>query len=217
MSFPITLKSIKRLFFAEVLSMLSEIFSIIVVCFSIVAFHTDADLENVSGWYALLLIFSMTFILVARIACYVFYLISLRRASAEDENFKVAFYSAVISLFLAIPSSIVTSNKEATSIAELLIILTVLLTEVYVLEGIRRLCVRLGHKEMDRQGAVIYVIITTIFVFQTCLSVFILVLGGTTATIGASWLGLLGSVLSIIESVLFLFYYVKAIRIFSKE
>ena len=54
--------------------------------------------------------------------------------------------------------------------------------------AVRSISRQLKVPKMDRQGAVIYAIITTIFVFQTLLSVFILVLGGSMATAGASWL-----------------------------
>ena len=217
MTFPITLKSIKMLLAAEILSLLSEAFTLIVTGFSIAAFTLEISIEDFSNPQLVLMFFIMLLLLAARVSCYILYLIGMRRASAEDDNFKVAFYATVISLVLAVPSSVFTLNKEIASIVELLLTLTVLLTEVYVLEGIRSLSKRLGHPEMDKRGGLIYLFITTIFVIQTCVSVFILVLGGATASAAASWLGVAASFLSVAESLVFVFYFMSAIRIFSKE
>lgn len=212
MTFPKTIKSIKMLIGAEIIALISDILTIALISIVLQAFSDGIDFEHSSPELLIPSIVLMILLLTAGICTSILYLVSFRKASAEDQNFRISFYSSVITLFLSVISVFSYSSKEVSNITDLLTTLTTLLSQVYVLEGIRSISRQLKVPKMDRQGAVIYAIITTIFVFQTLLSVFILVLGGSMATAGASWLGIAASVLSIFECLIFLNYYIKALR-----
>ena len=215
MTFPHTLKSIKKLMTAVALSLISEIVRIILCNLSIGTSATQRTLQELPSSTAVPIVLLMAVYLLAKLYTYILYTVHTYKASVEDANFRVAFYSNIISLFLAMIIVIFAANREIENIAELLLILTTLLGEVYVLEGLRSLCKQLGHPEMDTIGGRIYALITTIFVFRTCVSISILVLGDT--EVSSAWLTILDSALSIIESVMFLYYFSAAIKILSKE
>lgn len=218
MTFPKTLKSIKILTAAQALSFVSEVLTIAAAGISISSpiLFSD-DFQQIPVDMLLLMAVLTGLFLICGVCASILYLIGTHKASAEDTNFKVAFYSTIITLFLSVMSIVFSANKEVENITGLLMILTELLAKVYILEGIRSLCKQLGHPEMDKQGGYLYAFITTIFVFQTCVSVYILVLGGSMATVGASWLAILGSAMSIIGMILLFVYYARTIRILSKE
>ncbi len=218
MTFPKTLKSIKLLIIAQILTIISQLLTIFVAGILISSSVNITDnLDNIPLHLLLLIIGLTALFLLTGVASVILCLISTHKASAEDANFKVAFYSTVISLFLYVLSIVFSANKEVENITELLVLLTELLAQVYILEGIRSICKQLGHPEMDKLGGFIYAVITTLFVVQTCVSVYILVLGGTMVTTRASWLSIVGSLLTIFSMILFLFYSNKTIKILSKE
>ncbi len=217
MTFPRTYHSIKNFIVNQTLMLASEAMIIFLFILVILAYNLNISIEDTGYPIVRYLLAVMLIFLAVRISSYVFCFIGLRRASKEDANFKIAFYSIVITLVLSVGSLVFMFNKEVSSISELLIILTTMLSEIYILDGIRSLSIQLGHPEMDKTGGVIYAVIITIFVIRTCVSVVILILDDNSATVESSVLGIIDSTLSIIESVLFLFYFSKAIKIFQKE
>lgn len=217
MTFPNTYIGIKRFIVTEILMMVSEVLTIIFSVLTITVYRMNVSLDNITDPVVSLLFAVTLLLLVVRICSYIFCIFGLRRASKDDANFKIAFYSIVITLILAVGSLMTAFNKEISNISELLIILTVMMGEIYILEGIRSLCLQIGHPEMDKTGAILYAIIITVFVIRTCICIIVLVLDSGAVTVEASFLGMADCALSIIESILFLFYYAKALTIFSKE
>lgn len=218
MTYPKTLKSIKTLIKVEVMFLVSEIFTIITAAAMAAAYLFPVQVGDRLFRAALLLIYGSAAVVVGiKTIGYILYMVSVRRASTEDNNFKVAFYSIIITLMIVLFGTFFSYNKEVQSIADLLVTLTALLADVYILEGIRSICKQVGHPEMDKQGGVLYAVITTFFVIQTCLSVYILVLGGTMATIGAAALDAFGSLLGIVQSILLLVYFKRTRKILTAE
>lgn len=218
MTYPKTLKSIKTLIKAEVMFLVGEIFTIITAAAMAAAFLFTEQIGEELFHVVLLLMYGSAMVVVGiKTIGYLLYMISVRKASSEDDNFKVAFYSIIITLMIVLFGTFFSFNKEVQSIADLLVTLTALLADVYILEGIRSICKQVGHPEMDKRGGVLYAVITTFFVIQTCLSVYILVLGGTMATIGAAALDAFGSLLGIVQSILLLVYFKRTRKILTAE
>lgn len=218
MTYPKSLKSTKTLIKAEIMFLICEFLTILTASATAAVYLFADQLGEKLSAVLLILIYGFAlFSISIRVIGYILYLVSSRRASAEDDNFKVAFYSIIITLLIVLAGTVFAFNKEVQSIADLLVILTALLADVYILEGIRSLCKQLGHPEMDKRGGVLYAVITTFFVFQTCASVYILVLGGTLATIGAAALEVFGSALGIVQSFLMLGYFKKTRKILETE
>lgn len=217
MTYPNTYYSIKKLMAAQIFMLTGEIFAILVTILTASVFNMNITIDNVISPAGLVLCGITLLFLAVRILGYIFYIIGLRKARKDDANFKIAFYSIIITLILAAVSVVFVFNKEVYSIAELLVILTIMLSQIYILEGIRSLSKQLGHPEMDKTGAVIYAIIVTVFVIRTCVSILILILRDNSSTGEASVFEIADSALSIGESVMFLVYFSKALKIFSKE
>ena len=217
MTYPNTYYSIKKLMAAQIFMLTGEIFTILVTILTAFVFNTGITIDNAISPAGLALYGITLLFLAVRILGYIFYIIGLRKARKDDANFKIAFYSIIITLILAAVSVVFVFNKEVYSIAQLLVILTIMLSQIYILEGIRSLSKQLGHPEMDKTGAVFYVVIVTIFIVRTCASILILIFDSETATVPSAVIGIIDSVISMIESSLLLFYFLKAIKIFSKE
>ncbi len=217
MTYPNTYYSIKKLMAAQIFMLTGEIFTILVTILTASVFNMNITIDNAISPAGLALYGITLLFLAVRILGYIFYIIGLRKANKDDANFKIAFYSIIITLILAVVSVVFVFNKEVYSIGELLVILTIMLSQIYILEGIRSLSKQLGHPEMDKTGAAIYAIIVTIFVIRTCVSILILILIDNSSSVETSIFEVIDSALSIGESVLFLFYFSKALKIFSKE
>ena len=218
MTYPKTLKSIRMLKISEILFFISELFTIITAVATGVAFVFSEQLgENTLSVIVLLIFGSALAAVCIKTAGHILNLVSARMASAEDENFKVAFYSIIITLLIVLVGMFFSFNKDVQSIADLLVTLTALLADVYLLEGIRSICKQLGHPEMDKCGGILYAVITTFFVLQTCFSVYILVLGGTMATIGAAALEVFDSILGIVQCILLFLYFRRTQKILENE
>ena len=217
MTFPNTFKSIKKFIAAEALTLLSDIMTIVLSILSILIVKNNIPLDDISSMLVIALYSATLLFLAARLCCNIVYVVALRRAGKDDANFKIAFYSTIITLVLSAGGFVLAFNKEAENIAELLIILTSMLTKIYILEGIRSLSKKLGHLEMDKTGAVIYAIIFTVFIIRTCVSILILIVGSDYGSTQSALLGITDSIISMFESTLLLFYFIKALKIFSKE
>ena len=217
MTFPNTYKSIKKLIAAEVLTLLSDIMTIVLSILSILIVKNNIPLDDISSMLVIALYSATLLFLAARLCCSIVYVVALRRAGKDDANFKIAFYSIIITLVLSAGGFVLAFNKEAENIAELLIILTSMLAKIYIIEGIRSLSKKLGHLEMDKTGAVIYAIIFTVFIIRTCVIILILIVGSDYGSTQSALLGITDSIISMFESTLILFYFIKALKIFSKE
>lgn len=218
MTYPKSLKSTKTLMLAEIMFLICEFFIILTAgATSVVYLFAEQLGERLSGFLLIVIYGSALLAIVIKVVGYILCLVSSRRASAEDDNFKVSFYSIILTLLIITASTVFVLNKEVQSISDLLVTLTALLADVYILEGLRSLCKQLDHPEMDKRGGIIYAVITTFFVLQTCGSVYILVVGGTLANIGAAVFEIFGSLLGIIQSVLLLRYFKTAYKILKTE
>ena len=217
MTFPNTYKGIKKLVKAEILALVSEVMAIVMSILSLIIYNRDISLTDISSGLVISMYVLTLLFMIIRVCCYIINATAMRRANKDDANFKIAFYSIIITLILSAGSIVFAFNKEVESIGELLIILTAMLGEIYILEGIRSLSKKLGHPEMDKIGAVFYAIIVTIFIIRTCMSILILIFDVETATEQSAILGIIDSVMSMTESAILLFYFAKAIKIFSKE
>lgn len=217
MTYPNTYHSIKKLTAAQIFMLAGEVMTILVSILSIFILNIGISIDDTT-YPAVIAMYGMTVLfLIVRIFSYIFYFIGMRKASKDDANFRIAFYSIAITIILAVGSLFFAFNKEVFNIAELLTILTVMLSQIYILEGIRSLSKRLGHPEMDKTGAAIYAFIVTVFVIRTCVSILILIFSDNSSTVEVSIFEIIDSILSIGESVIFLVYFSKALKIFSKE
>ena len=173
MTYPKSLKSTKTLMLAEIMFLICEFFIILTAGATAVVYLFAEQLgERLSGFLLIVIYGSALSAIVIKVVGYILCLVSSRRASAEDDNFKVSFYSIILTLL------IITA---------------------------------------DKRGGIIYAVITTFFVLQTCGSVYILVVGGTLANIGAAAFEIFGSLLGIIQSVLLLGYFKTAYKILKTE
>ena len=186
MTYPRTYKSIKKFVVSQAFMLVSEAMMICLLFFSITLYRANISIEDINSPLVLVTYGVMLAYMAVRIGSYVVCIIGLHKASKDDVNFKIAFYSSVITSVIAVGSLVGVFNKEITSISELLILLTVMLTEIYILEGLRSLCLQLGHPEMDKTGAVVYAVIVTVFVIRTCVCIISLVLDSNAATANAA-------------------------------
>ena len=164
MTYPKSLKSTKTLMLAEIMFLICEFFIILTAgATSVVYLFAEQLGERLSGFLLIVIYGSALSAIVIKVVGYILCLVSSRRASAEDDNFKVSFYSIILTLLIITASTVFVLNKEVQSISDLLVTLTALLADVYILEGLRSLCKQLDHPEMDKRGGIIYAVITTFF------------------------------------------------------
>ncbi|MBQ2487407.1 MAG: hypothetical protein II517_03625, partial [Ruminococcus sp.] len=118
MTYPKSLKSTKTLMLAEIMFLICEFFIILTAgSTSVVYLFAEQLGESLSGFLLIVIYGSALLAIVIKVVGYILCLVSSRRASAEDDNFKVSFYSIILTLLIITASTVFVLNKEVQSIS----------------------------------------------------------------------------------------------------
>ena len=219
MTYPNAHAGVKKLFTAEILSLIAAFCTIMAVVF--VYFMTksvDSTGQITSEGAAVTsfggaAIFSMGASVLAIIA-FIFRIIGIKKASADEDGFKVAFYLVLAGIVLALINAVIGSfvkSSVVTGIFSVLGDVIDLAITIYVIQGIRNLAYKLNNEDMDNKGKNIFKIILAVYILIIIAQIITLIAGGTSAGIViAGVFGIVAGVLTIVQYVLYLGYLNKA-------
>ena len=216
MKYPNAYQGVKKIFTAEILSLIGSVCMIVVAIFAIVSLASIAASSGdgllVGGAGAL----------VFGIAGFVLMLISLillmvgtKRASKDEGLFNKAFLFILFSLILTFVASIVSSTTGATSIWDNLV-LTIsnifsMVATVYIINGVQNLAKQLNRPDMVSKGNTYLTLLIVIYVIQIIVNVIPVFFGANAATSTvAGILQLVASILTLIIYFLYLIFLGKA-------
>ena len=219
MTFPKAHKGSKKIFLAQLLTVIGTFVSIFTAFISIFIYallkESMSDNETLINLFVVAL---PLLTIVVTIIGFLLAIIGILNASGDDENFKVALYSTLFGVILSILSVFLTNQSNGIgSMINLLIVLTGFLSTIYVIQGIRSLALKLNHPEMDKTGNRLYTFFSVLYVLQTFGDVAILVLTDTDAMVIAAILQLFIGVLALVQYIFYLLYLAKAKKMLAEN
>lgn len=214
MKFPNAAKGVKKIFTAEILSLIAALLSIFGIAMIIITRAAEeSHAENATvvaglGTIALLAAAAII-ILIAGIMS----LIGIINASKDDGAFKAALIAILIGVCAAIVSGIFSQNSTVQSICQIVQNLMNIFSTVFVIQGISNLAVKVGNTQVASQAKTILAIIVVIYVLSLIASILVVVFGGQFASVTAGIIAVVALVLDVIAYIVYLSLLSKAKKI----
>lgn len=218
MRFPNAASGVKKLFTAEILSLISTLAMIIAVCLAVVA-AAGSNAQNVtSGTIAAGMgtIILMAAAAVLAIIAGILALIGLINASKDEIAFKTALIATIISLVAAVIMGIFSRYSVVQSICQCIQNIMSVVVTVFVIQGIINLAGRLKEREVAAKGKTLMTILIVIFALAFVASLISAIFGGALASTIAGIIALVALVLDLIGYIIYLTLLAKAKKMLAK-
>ena len=218
MKFPNAANGVKKIFTAEILSLISGICMFVMIVLLVVA---PAAAKAVSGGAdgaaagavasgAGTLVFGIGSGVLAIIA-FILNIVGISKASKDEESFRMALFAVIGGIILSVIGTAFNNvNGYVSSIMQALQVVADLLVLLYVIQGIRYLSLKLNRPDIDQKGQNLFKIIFIVLVLQFIARIVVIIFGGMAASITAAIIALIAVILSVIEYILYLAFLAKA-------
>ena len=219
MMFPNAAKGVKKIFTAEILSLIAAFLIIVAAVMalstfgSIKGFEATQSTAAAAGAFASgigMAIFSIGSLVLAIIA-FIFNILGVVQASRDESTFKIALYALIAGVVFTCLGSIFENMSGPLSGAmSALATVAELIVTLYVIQGIRLLASRLNNREVDNQGQKIYMIILIVLILRLIASILVAIFGGRFTTTLALSFYMVSIVLSLVQYIMYLIFLAKA-------
>ena len=199
-------KGIKKVYKAEILSIIATIIAIVaaVVLLVLGTVVKDGDV-NFSDVVSTC---SLIFAAVLGIIAYILNFVGIGNASKDSEDFKNALYMTIAALVASIVSSILDSRgsslAHAINVSEKIL---EMLIAYYVINGCIGIAKKLANAELEQLGNKTMKLYITVWILSVVLDVLVTILGSTSIIAG---------ILGIIAMVLYLVSYVVYLKLLNR-
>ena len=215
MKYPNAYEGVKKIFKAEILTLIGSACMIIFAIFALVAIAgATAGSEDamVAGGLGAV-VFALAGGVLSLIGL-IFLMIGTKRASADEPLFDKAFLFILFSLILTVASTIISSiwatgiwDNLSTTIASIMS----MIATVYIINGIQNLAKQLNRPDMVTKGNTYLLLLIIIYVIQIIVRIIPVFFGVNAATSTvAGVLELIASILMLIVYILYLIFLGKA-------
>ena len=216
MKYPNAANGVKKIFTAEILTLIAGLCSFVGAVLMLVALisGTSAAKNSSDAAAASALItgvVSTPFIIAAAvlgIIAFILNIVGIGKASKDEPAFKIAFYAVFANIVIAVISAIFSGNSFVVSLMQTLSSVATLM--VYVIQGIRNLSLRLNDHEMDDKGRTLFMIILVVLLIEFAASMTATIFHAFAGSVVAAVLLLIATVLSLVQYILYLSYLAKA-------
>ena len=210
MKFPNAANGVKKLFTAQVLSLIAAIATIIGLALLIItAASAEANVEGgaiAAGLGTIVLMGAASvLILIAAIMS----LVGLIQSAKDEGAFKTALILIISSLIAAVVGGIFYQNATVQSICQIVQNLMSIFVTVFVIKGITNIAAKIGNDEVAQQGKSLLTIIVVFYALSLIANILVLVFGGMFASV-------LGGVLAVVALVLNIIAYIVYLSLLSK-
>lgn len=214
MRFPNGYNGVKKVFTAELLAMIGNVLALIaaivgMVMLSATGDNTDAALASI-GVYGIISIIAGIIAIVATILK----LVGLSQAGKDDKQFKIAFIISICALLLIVVTTIVkifVTSGIVDDIFDLLQRIATIVVIFLVIGGIQSFAIRLGDEKMLKKGNSIAWLIAIPYILGLLAALIGVIFGASNAsTTIISVLGIVGAVLTVVGSIIYLVYLGQA-------
>lgn len=205
MKFPNAAKGVKKIFTAEILTLISALAMIVAVVMMIVTLGAAAA-ESAGGAVAAGI---GTLALMAGAAILaliggIMSLVGIINASKDESAFKTALYAIILSLVAAVVMGIFSSNDTVQSICQSVQNVMSIIVTIYVIQGVTNLAEKLNNAEVAQKGKKLLYIIVAVYVLALIANIIVLISGGMFASVTAGIIGLAALVLDVIGYIVYL-------------
>ena len=227
MKFPNAAKGVKKIFTAEILSLIGQILAAVSTIAVLIAILTSGitveSLKTGNGFEGL-----VGFLLIAGIAwiimgifmfiAMIIRIVGIAQARRDEDNFTAALVFQIMSivttlLTIFLPIISVRASGFLDSVTTLLDVFVVIL----VISGIIKLSDKLNNGEIARKGVNILKLIIMINVFGLLGTLIASFMGGTVASVAAAVIALIAAVLSVVQYIMYLSFLSKAKKMLEKS
>ncbi len=220
MKFENAAKGVKKIFSAEILSLIAGIFTAVATIL-IIPLAASAKLESGAGLLAsgFGMVALVTAAAVLIIIAFIFHIIGISNAAKDEPSFK----TAIIFLIVGIVTSMVSAFTQAgvpvlSSILDVVSKICSLCVTLFIIQGVINLAEKLNNDEIANKGRNLFKIITAMYVLMLIAYVLVAVFRANpvTATI-AIVMVVIAMILSVIQYILFLVYLSSAKKMLNAE
>ena len=217
MQYPSAHSGVKKLFIAEIISIVGGVLGLVAAIISTVFVNAAADAPGLIAAGSVLLVTG--FIMVV---AFILQMIGLLQAGKDEPNFRsgfwIAIFGIVISLVAAILRSITGVPELLCSILESLSSVASIVVLIFTLSGVANLASALGDNDMFEKGRALINWITILFVVSIVLGLFPSFFANPNEGIKIM-LSVMAIVAALVELVIYiniLIYLYKAIKMLKK-
>lgn len=215
MKFPNAYQGVKKIFTAEILSLIGSACMIIFAVFGLVAV---AGLVGASGDAAITggigaVVFGLAGGVLSLLGL-IFLLIGTKRAAADEPLFDQAFIYAVCSLILTVASTIISmiwTTGAWDNLSGTIANIFSLIATIYIVNGVQNLANKLNRPDMVAKGNTYMTLLIIVYSIQIIVRVIPVFFGANAATSSVvGVLSLIAEIISLIVYILYLIFLGKA-------
>lgn len=213
MKFPNAAKGVKRIFTAEILSLIAALASIVAIGMGVItvaAQKTDAGSVEVAAGVGTVILFSAAAV-IALISA-IMALVGIINASKDEGAFKAALIAILVYAIAAIVAAIFSQNSTVQTICQIVQKLMDIVVTVFVIKGVSNLAVKVGNSNVAQQGNRLMAIIVIIYLLSLVASILVVVFGGMFASVTAGIIAIAALVLSVIGYIVYLSLLSKGMK-----
>ena len=215
MKFPDAYQGIKKIFTAELLSLIGSACMIIFAIFGLVtvaAYQANSADALVAGSIGTI-IFGLAGGVLALIGL-IFLLIGTKRASIDEPVFNNAFMFIILSLVLTVASTIISSiwatgiwDNVSTTVANIFSVFAM----IYIINGIQNLASKLDRPDMVTMGNTYMILMIIVYAIQIIARIIPAFFGANaTTSTAAGVLSLVAEIFALVVYIIYLIYLGKA-------
>ena len=222
MKFPNAAKGVKRIFSAEILNLLANIFltvaAVIIAVSMLGAAGTagDAGIANsedamavMGGGILIAGIFALAWLVLALIG-FIMNIVGIVNASHDEVSFKSALLFLIIGIVSAGLAGIFYNNPTLSSLLTLFVY-------IFVIVGIVKMADQMNRGDVSARGSNVLKLVIVINILALIASLIASIMGGVTASVVASVLFVVALVLNIVQYFMYLSFLSKAKKMLAEK
>lgn len=211
MKFPNAFAGVKKIFSAEILSLICSVCTTVMLAMPVIGLIAVANKSSGGaaaslGGFAVLAIAAMVLSIIA----FIFKLLGIITASKDEQSFKISMYLILAAIVASIVSGIFNSNSTVTSIMAIVSDILNLGITVFIIQGIKNLAEKLGDEKMVKKGNTLYKYIVAIYALIIIAQIISMILQNGTGLIIVLVIIVISGILNLIQYILYLIYLSKA-------
>ena len=208
MRYPNAFAGVKKIFTAEILSIISAVAVLVAALFGFTSVGAAVD-GSATGAFASLggaAIFTLGAGIVAIIA-FILNIVGINSAAKDEPTFKKALIAVLVGIIASVLSSVLSSQKTISSILSRASGCASVIVTIFVIMGIQALAKNLGNEEMIKKGNTTIKLVLCSYLISTVLGLIADIAQGPAGlTVTLVILAIVSAVFSIIEYVFYLRY-----------
>ena len=221
MKFPNAHNGVKKIFTAEILSLIGTVALIIAAILALTAGAmvesgaADSAVDETVGMVAGLAVVGLAGTILMLVA-FILNLVGIISAKKDEESFNTALIFVIVGIAASLFSGIFSKNALVGDFTRIITNFAEMLVAYYVVQGIMNLAVRLQDTEMFERGNQVRMYLMIAYCVPILMHLISTILSMNTDSVLSEGLDLFASVLSLVVYVIYLGYLSKARKMLEK-